>query len=158
MKNWLLQKEQEQNHLFQELLEKSIDCLREFNDQEKKEIYVRIVFSKDEWLDGYVRLEFLQKNSDGDYDIKNTYKHSVYNNNKDIGSNTVLCKLMNKGLFTNNWFSVLDTSRTYDTTFVLTDKEFILENDNCEYRENRMKETHVGFNIVSPQEKKKKIK
>lgn len=158
MKNWLVEKEQEQKQLFTELLAKSIESLKNFNEQEKKEICVRVVFSKDEWLDGYVRLEFLQKNSDAYYDVKNTYRHSVYNTNKDIQSNTILYKLMNNGLFTNNWFSVLDTSRTYDTTFVLTDKEYILENDNCEYKENRMKETHVGFNIISPQEKKNKNK
>jgi hypothetical protein len=157
MKNWLIQKEQEQKNLFQDLIEISIGTLKDFNEQEKKEIYVRVIFSKDDWLDGKAELEFLQKNSDGDYNTKDKYTHSVYNTNKDIHSNSILCKLMSKGLFTNAWFSILDTSRKYDTTFILTDKEYLLENDNCEYRENRMKETHTGFNVISPQEKKNRI-
>ena len=82
MKNWLIQKEQEQKNLFQELLEISIGTLKEFNEQEQKEICVRVVFGKDNWLDGKVELEFLQKNSDDEYDVKSTYRHSVYNTNK----------------------------------------------------------------------------
>lgn len=158
MKNWLIQKETEQQSLFKELIEISMETLKSFNEQEKKEICVRIIFSKDGWLDGCAELEFLQKNSEGDYNTKDTYRHSVYNTNKDIHSNSTLSKLMSKGLFTNAWFSILDTSRKYDTTFILTDKEYLLENDNCEYRENRMRETHSGFNIMSPQEKKNKMR
>lgn len=158
MKDWLIKKEQEQKRLFQELIENSICTLKEFNKQENKEISVRVIFSKDEWLDGYAQIEFLEKTNEGDYNVKNEYRHSVYNTNKDINSNSILAKLMVKGLFTNTWFSILDSSRSYDSTFILTKNEFVLENDNCEYRENRMRETHSGFNMFSPQEKKKKFK
>lgn len=158
MKNWLAQKEEEQKNLFEDLLGMSIKTLKEFNLQENKEVCVRVIFGKDIWLDGKAEVEFLQKNSDGDYNITNSYTHSIYNTNKDIHSNSIICKLMSKGLFTNTWFSILDSSRTYDTTFILTEKEYLLENDDCEYRENRMKNTHTGFNMLSPQEKKKKIK
>lgn len=158
MKNWLIEKELEQKNLFQELVGKSVETLKDFNIQENKELSVRVVFSKDEWLDGYANIEFLQKNSDDEYDVKSSCRHSVYNTNKDISSNSTLCKLMAKGLFTNTWFALLDAARTYDATFIISDKECIMENDDCEYRENRMKQTHTGFNILSPQEKKNKIR
>lgn len=158
MKNWLIQKVQEQNNLFQDFMQNSMTEIKLFNEQEKKEVAIRVIFSKDEWLDGEVKVEFLQKNSNNEYDVKDTYFHSIYNSNHDIYANGLLAKLMSKGLFTNAWFSILDSSRSYDTTIVLTERKYILENQDCEHRENRMKKTHSGFNILSPQEKKNKLK
>lgn len=156
MKNWLSQKQKEQKNLFQELIDLSIGTLKTFNIQENKNTIVRVIFSKNNWLDGYSTLEFLEKNNEGKYNVKNQYRHCIYNKNKDLQDNIVLTKLMSKGIFTNAWFSILNSSRSYDITFVLTDNNFILENG--EYREKKMRETHTGFNIVSPEEKKKKSK
>lgn len=158
MKDWLREKEKQQKDLFEQLLNLSIQTLKEFNIQENKKLSIRVIFSKDEWLDGYANIELLTKNSDNEYEVQSSYKHSIYNTNNDIYNNSILSKLMSKGLLTNTWFSVLDSSRTYDTTFVLNNEDYVLENDNCEYRENRNKQTHTGFNIISSQEKKKKMK
>ena len=154
MKNWLLEKNNAQNSLFKELLEKSIETLKTFNADEKKNISVRVIFTKDEWLDGSAKLEILQMDNDDEYTVTNKHTHYVYHTNQDIYANSTICKLMRSGLFTNFWFSTLNTSHNYDTTFIITSEKYILENDNCEFREERMKETHKGFNILSPQEKK----
>lgn len=161
MKDWLSKKEDEQKSLFKDFLNKSMQTLNAFNEAENKNISVRVIFSKDNWLEGNVIVEFLKKTktenldretdeSEYDYMVVSEYNHSVYNSGKDIYSNSLLSKLMVKGLFTNNWFSVLDTSRKYDTTFILSGEEYVLENDACEYRENRMAKSHSGFNIEQP--------
>lgn len=154
MKNWLLQKEEERANLFQELIEISQKTLKEFNEEEKKDVCVRIIFSKDRWVDGNAKIEFLEKNLEDGYNVIGEYQHSIYNKNRDIPVKNDLFKLMSKGLFTNAWFSTLDNSRTYDAEFILSEKEVILENENCEYLENRVKQTHSGLNIQIGKQKK----
>lgn len=157
MKNWLIQKEEEQKKLFPELMEMTIKTLQEFNEQEKTEVIIRVIFDKEEWLNGKAVLKLLEKN-DEDYNVKGQYNHSIYNSNQDISKKSPLFKLMEKGLFTNTWFSILDNSRVYDTTILLANDGYILENENCEYLENKHKENHFGFNITQSQSKKNKLK
>lgn len=158
MKNWLNQKIEEKNNLFQELIGISLELLNDIHQEENRNLYVRVIFSKDDWLKGSVELELLEKNENEDYDIVEQYSHNIYNTNKDIQKNSMFYKYMSKGLFTNTWFSVLDNSHNYDTTILFMNNTYLLENEDCEYRENRMKQTHIGFNIIDKPIKKNKIK
>ncbi len=157
MKNWLIQKEEEQKNLFKDLISMSIQILKEFNEQEKMDISIRIIFDKDNWINGKATLEILETNGE-EYNIRGEYNHSIYNSNQDLSKKSPLFELMEQGLFTNTRFSILDSSRVYNATFILTDKDCVLENNECEYLENRYKETHFGFNISPTQSNKNKIK
>lgn len=88
----------------------------------------------------------MEKNPEDEYDVKRRYNHSVYNTEKDISKSSVIYKLMEKGLFTNSWFSIL------------TNQNHILENDDCEHMKNRMRKSHTGFNLSEYVQKKNKIK
>lgn len=145
MKHWLIQKEKEQQRLFFELLFQSSATLRAFNKEEKKNISVKVIFSKNKWIHGEADIEILGKEEHDD--VTQKYSHSISNKTKDITS-TDLIKMMSQGLFTNTWFSILDSSRMYDTTFVLNSDEYILEDNKSEYKENKRHETHVGFNVL----------
>lgn len=155
MKDWLKQKEIEQLSLFENFLNMSVETLKKFNYENETDISIQIIFNKGKWLDGSVEIEII--NPAKKFPIKKRM-HSIYDKNKDIQGDVELCKLMNTGLVTNNWFAVLDSSRAYNTTFLLTNKgyEFDEGSDACEYREKRFKETHFGFNMVIPEKSKKK--
>lgn len=165
MKDWLTQKDNEQKSLFDNFLKISMQTLNKFNEDENQNVSIRVVFSKDKWIEGNVVVEFIQRTKSEDidaeeneyeYQVINKYEHSVYSSGTDIYPKKLLSKLMMTGLLTNNWFAVLDTSRKYDTTFVLSGDEYVLENDDCEYKENRMAQSHSGFNITQSQSKMKK--
>lgn len=151
MKQWLEEKEIEQKGLLKELLDMSMQTLETFNQAENKAVAFKVIFSKDDWIDGKAKLEILSLGEEeGEYEVIEEYEHSVYNKNRDLNYRSDLFKLMSNGLFSNNWFAILDSSRRYDTTIFLTDSSYSFENESCEYREKRMMETHFGFNITIP--------
>ena len=154
MKDWLIQKEAEQNKLFNELCSMTIKVIDEYNKKNGKNYYFQIGFRKDEWLsDGVVEMKIIDKN---DSKADEAYGHYVGNKEEDISSK-VIKDLMKQGVFTNTWFSILDRSRYYDVEFFITDKGIKIFNEeaDCEYLEERAKKNRSGFNLDS---EKKKLK
>lgn len=159
MKVWLQEQEDRQNKLFDNFLKITQYYIQ--NMLEDENILFRVIFEKDKWLDnGTATIEVLQKDIDEQqdvfYQLKKTYRHSVYNQSEDIDKNNIVKDLMKEGIFTNSWFSVLDSSRKYDTEILFSKNEYVLENINCEDAENRKKSIHTGFNGFDKKAKKMK--
>lgn len=157
MKEWLLNNEKKQLSLFNDLMNYTMNELNQFNVDNNKDVSVRVIFEKDNWLDGKVELQILKYRGEDDYDIVSTHTHNVYDVNSK-GAKNIMAQLMRTGLFTNSWFNILDKSRTYDATILFTPKKFFLENDNCEYRETAFNKSHLGFNEPEVVKNKMKIK
>lgn len=159
MKVWLQEQEDRQNQLFDNLLKITQYSIQ--NILKDENILFRVIFEKDKWLDnGTATIEILQKDIDEQQDVfyklKKTYRHSVYNQSEDIDKKNIVKDLMKEGIFTNSWFSVLDSSRKYDTEILFSKNGYVLENSNCEDAENRKKSTHTGFNGFDKKAKKMK--
>ena len=112
-----------------------------------------MIFDKDEWLKGKSKIEVLQQVKDDEYKIV-SYEHSCYDTEADLPKKGIIPILVNKGILTNTWFSVLDNARVYNTTIEFNNDSVIFENTDCEDLENRFKATHYGF--MKPTTKLKK--
>lgn len=149
MKAWLKEKETEQKNLFDNFLNETVATISTLNKELATDLNFRVVFSKDNWLNGKAEVIFVNKEEK----VLSYYNHSIYNEFKSIPKQVT--KLMEKGILTNTWFSILDESRTFDTDFLINDKGFTLENEDCEYLEKRFKEKSYGFNIEAKEKKPK---
>lgn len=146
MKNWLEQKVLEQQSLFDNLMLQTVAHIAKFNAENNDSISVKVLFSHDTWLDsGNADITVFRESEDENIE---EYCHSVHNQTKDVMPYKIVSKLMSEGLFSNNWFSVLEQSRSYDAVIVFFNEGYESLHDSADFREKRKKEKYIGFNIA----------
>ena len=122
--NNYLEKQIEQDKMaFSFFLKSSATALQAFNIENNTDIKIFIDFKKDEWLKGKAHVKIIGEGEE-------EYTHSVYDDTNIHTPHSMARALMETGILTNNWFSVLDKSRSYDVSFSLSNTAIEINDEN----------------------------
>ena len=147
--NYLETKSQNDQQAFKVFLTETSKAIALFNLENNTDLSLWVDFKKDKWL-GSGTVDVII--SLGDREEK--YSHSAYSDLTDLNSKSFAYALMASGILSNTWFSVLDKTRSYDTSFVIdgTINNWTFDDESPEFQEKRYNDTRYRLLLPKNQQ------